>query len=290
MLSQTVVSGLVQGCIFGLIGLAFGVVYNAARVVNLAIGDYAMLAAVSATVIASAGNSRIVSVAAAFAILVGAAILTLVAALRPLDPSRRRGDMLPVVFGTLALGLLLQGIVNGLVQGRSLPRLPRWLDFDTVWVAGAAMSSSDIVIVCITVILLAILWFFQHYTVLGITLRAAGINADLVRLAGVSRSGIVALALATSVGVAGAAGLAFGPKLAVSAGMGFPLLLNGFIAAVFGGTGNPYGTVLAGLFLGGARALSATYISPGAAELTALMILLGVLAFRPEGLARASYA
>jgi branched-chain amino acid transport system permease protein len=70
----------------------------------------------------------------------------------------------------------------------------------------------------------------------------------------------------------------------VNALMGFPVMVNGFIASVLGGMGNPYAAVVGGWVVGILHVLIAGYLAPGYAQLAVFLLLIGILYVRPYGL------
>jgi branched-chain amino acid transport system permease protein len=66
--------------------------------------------------------------------------------------------------------------------------------------------------------------------------------------------------------------------------MGFPLLIQGFVAAVLGGMGNPYAAVIGGFVVGLLNVLIAGYFAPGYAQLATFLLLIGILYVRPHGI------
>ena len=92
------------------------------------------------------------------------------------------------------------------------------------------------------------------------------------------------MAFAISAVIGAIAGVLVGPMSSVNALMGFHMMINGFIAAVLGGMGNPYAAVVGGLVVGLLNVLIAGYFAPGYAQLATFLLLMGILYFRPHGL------
>ena len=92
------------------------------------------------------------------------------------------------------------------------------------------------------------------------------------------------LAWCISAGITGIAGFMIAPLTLSSALMGFPIVVNGFIAAIIGGFGKPMAAVLGGVVLGLLVQFFTGYISAGFGELLVFIALIFVLAFKPQGI------
>jgi branched-subunit amino acid ABC-type transport system permease component len=95
---------------------------------------------------------------------------------------------------------------------------------------------------------------------------------------------MVAVAFIISGMIGGIAGVLAAPLASFTALDGLPLALNGFIALIIGGWGNPYAAVLGGVTLGLIRALLTGYFSSAHAELATFISLIFVLTLRPDGI------
>jgi len=84
--------------------------------------------------------------------------------------------------------------------------------------------------------------------------------------------------------IASLAGILCAPLAAFNALGGFPLGINGFIALIVGGWGNPYAAVLGGITLGLIRSLLTGYFSSTHAEVATFLVLMIVLQLKPTGL------
>ena len=90
------------------------------------------------------------------------------------------------------------------------------------------------------------------------------------------------LALAALLG--GVAGVSLTPVTLMSFESGTLLGLKGFAAAMLGGIGSMSGSLIGGLLLGLAEALTAGYISSQYTDVVAFAVLLAILFARPTGL------
>jgi branched-chain amino acid transport system permease protein len=121
-------------------------------------------------------------------------------------------------------------------------------------------------------------------TLTGAALRANGFNKEVATLLGIQTSKMVALSFAISGIISVIAGVLCAPLSTFTAHDGLPLAVNGFIALIVGGWGNPYAAVLGGITVGLIRACLTGYFSSAHAELATFVVLILVLTLKPDGL------
>jgi branched-chain amino acid transport system permease protein len=280
---QQVVSGLASGGVYAALALALVLIYRATRVVNFAQGEMATLS----TFVVWSLSHHMPFWAAFFLTLVlaflgGVALERVV--LRPVE----RASVLTVVIMTVGLALVLNGLTSW-IWGGEQKALPANRPFPTrpIHVGGVALSIQDLGAIGMTLVAVALLFLLFGYTKVGLGLRAAALNPDASRLAGVRVGWMLALGwgLAAVLGavagvIAAASFSSFDPTLMQ------PVLLYAFAAAILGGIDSPLGAVVGGLALGVLLNLLGTYVS-GISDLrtpVALALILVVLLVRPAGL------
>jgi len=133
-----------------------------------------------------------------------------------------------------------------------------------------------------TVVLLLTLFFRR--SVYGKAMLACADNPNAARMAGIPVRRMILISFVLSAAIGAAAGVVITPISLIEYDRGALLGLKGFGAAVLGGLGHFSGAALAGVFLGLAESLCAGYLSSGYKDAVALILLLLVLFFKPEGL------
>jgi branched-chain amino acid transport system permease protein len=146
------------------------------------------------------------------------------------------------------------------------------------------IDTQAVIIIVSTVILVISYWFCLNKTLWGTALRATGFNRDASTLMGIQTSRMVAVAFVMGGVIASLAGILCAPLAAFNALGGLPLGINGFIALIVGGWGNPYAAVLGGITLGLIRSLLTGYFSSTHAEVATFLVLMVVLQLKPTGL------
>jgi branched-chain amino acid transport system permease protein len=282
LVAQSIASGVAVGCIYGLIGIGFCVIYNASGIVNFAQGAFVMLGGM----VAYAGLNSYglpLPLAGLVAILVVACFGMVLerVVVRPLW--NRHSTMFVMILATLAAQIVIERATL-IVAGDQPRTLPMFTDYPPLRLAGLAISFQFLWIVgCSALVIVLLAWFFAA-TKTGKAMRACSINAEAAALQGIPVSRMLALAFGLSAGLGALAGVLITPTQYTAFNVGVPYAISGFIAAIVGGFGRPLGALAGGILLGVAQALAIVYLGSAFKNVTALSILLLFLFFRPTGL------
>jgi len=280
LIPQFVVSGITNGSIYALIALGFCLIQNATGLVNFAQGDFVMLGAMIAV---SLHQGAHFSLPSAFLLSIAAVAIVGMAIERgPIRQSRNR-DILTLVMITIGASISLRGGAM-LLWGKSARILPALGGDAPLFFLNAAILPQTLWILGISILVLAVLYIFFHYTLLGKAVRAAADNPYGAVLIGISVRRLVALSFALSGALGALAGILVTPLTTMSYDTGLMLGLKGFAAAILGGYGSTLGAVVGGLLLGVLESLGAGFISSAYKDAIAFIILLAILFLRPAGL------
>ncbi|MBJ38470.1 MAG: branched-chain amino acid ABC transporter permease [Gammaproteobacteria bacterium] len=276
---QLIISGLSQGCVYGLIALGFVLIYKATEMVNFAQGDMMMLGAFLAYTFSNLLelNFGVVILLTFMSMAAFGAILERVA-LRPMlgEPP------FAVLMLTIGLGFILRAVA-GAIWGNE----PRALDTPF---AGGVFRFGDLIvgyenlaIVVGTVLLCGVLFIFFKFTRLGIAMQAASQNQLAAYYVGIPVKAIFAMVWALSAVISATAGILVAPVMLVDPLMGF-IGVKAFAAAIVGGFGSLPGAIVGGLIVGLVEQFAGLYLPPGFSDMSAYVILLLMLMIRPEGI------
>jgi len=127
------------------------------------------------------------------------------------------------------------------------------------------------------------LFLFFSKTRVGVAMQAASQNQLAAYYMGIPVRRIFSLIWAISAGVAAVAGILLSPVSMIDVNMGF-LGIKAFAAAVIGGFGSIPGSLIGGVIVGIIEQLAGYYLPAGFQEVTANVVLLGMLILRPRGL------
>ena len=118
----------------------------------------------------------------------------------------------------------------------------------------------------------------------GKAMRACAINREAAALQGIRVSRMLALSFALSAALGAIAGILITPTQYIAFNLGIPFAISGFIAAIVGGFGRPFGAFLGGLALGVTQAAAVVALGAGYKNPAALTVLLLFLFLRPQGI------
>jgi branched-chain amino acid transport system permease protein len=278
---QTLVNGISIGCIYGLIGIGFCVIYNASGIVNFAQGSFVMLGGMVTYVLMTKGGLSIL-LAAPLAIVAVAIIGVFVERLvvRPLW--HRKAPIFVMILATLAVQIVIEQLV--LIFVGDQPRsIPVFTDLPPLRIMGVSIGYQILWIVAVSLLLIAGLVLFFRQTLVGRAMRACAINREAAALQGISVSTMLAFSFALSASLGAIAGILLTPTQFTAFNVGTPFAISGFIAAIVGGFGRPFGAFLGGIALGLAQALAVYAFGAGLKNVAALSLLLLFLFIRPQG-------
>lgn len=279
---QSLISGISIGCVYGLIGIGFCVIYNASGIVNFAQGAFVMLGGMVTYVLIERFQMPYV-VAALGAIVVtgfvGACVERLV--VRPLW--NRSAPMFVMILATLAAQIVIERLTYMLVDDQP-KTLPAFSDLPPIMLGGVAINFQSLWIMAGSVLIVVALGLFFKATRTGKAMRAVSINAEAAALQGIPVSLMLTLAFVLSAMLGALAGILLTPTQYTAFNMGVPFAISGFIAAIIGGFGRPLGAFLGGIALGVIQAMAILGLGAGFKNVAALSLLLLFLFVRPSGL------
>lgn len=278
---QLTISGIAQGCIYGLIALGFVLIYKATETVSFAQGELMMLGAFGGL----AGMTffgfpywlAVLSAVAAMAVF-GLVLERLV--IRPIlgQPA------FSVVMLTIGIGYVARGLITMIPNiGTETHTLPVPYK-DEIWnVAGLVLNVEQMVVIVATTVLCALLFVLFRYSKLGIAMQAASQNQLAAYYMGIPVKRLNSIAWGLAAAVAAIAGLLLAPITFVHANMGF-IGLKAFPAAVVGGFGSLPGAIVGGLVIGLVESWSGFYLPDGFKDTAAYIVVLIMLMVKPNGL------
>lgn len=281
-LAQALISGVGTGLIYGLIGIGFCVIYNASGIVNFAQGAFVMLGGiVTYSFFASLGLPLIVAaILAIILVAIGGVILERLV-VRPLWD--RNATVFVMILATLAAQIVVERAAL-IVVGDQPKSLPSFTDLPPLRIGAIVISYQFIWIVVASLLIIALLGAFFKSTKTGKAMRACAINREAAMLQGIPVSRMLALSFALSAALGAIAGILITPTQYTAFNVGVPFAITGFIAAIVGGFGRPFGAFLGGIALGLTQAMAVVFLDAGLKNVAALTVLLIFLFIRPGGI------
>jgi branched-chain amino acid transport system permease protein len=278
---QQVLNALQLGSIYALIALGYTMVYGILTMINFAHGDLFMVGAfatfVAAVVLGLPFVPTLLISMVAVAVL-GVVIERL--AYKPL----RSAPRVSAIITALGVGLFLENFMLALSPyPKSIPPLIPTVTWN---IGGLTVSSLQVIIIALSIVLMLLLDFIVRRTTVGMAMRAISWDKSTVPLMGVPLNLIISLTFALGAGLGGAAGTMYSLAFPViDPYMGVLVGWKAFISAVVGGIGNIRGAMLGGYILAFVEIFVAAYAPQSTyRDFVAFGLLLILLIVRPYGL------
>lgn len=283
LLVQAVISGILLGVLYGLIGIGMSIIYGVMRVVNFAHGEFMMLAAYMSFWASHAyGVNPLKSLLFIVPVFFGLGFvlyyLLVPRLLMAEDPE------VASFLTFVGVSLVLTSVIL-LIWGADPRSVP--FPFRRVSVSlgnfflplGRLMTTGF----CAAVIALLVLFLYRTY--MGRAIRAIIQNREAVAILGIDPHRLSALSMGIGlllVGMAG--GLIVLSFPAITPVMGASYTLVAFVVIVLGGLGNPIGALLGGVVFGLAESMGAVFFPAALAPVIAFLILIAMIFWRPQGI------
>ena len=268
-----------MGCIYGLVALGFVLIYKATELVNFAQGDLLMLGAFTCymLVVWYGVGYWLAFVLAVAAVAVFGAVLDATVLRRVIGQPQ-----FALVMLTIGLAAMFRAFAS-ITWGSEIYTLPTPFSAKATRIGGVAVSHEYVSIIVGTVLLCGALYAFFTFTRVGVAMQAASQNQLAAYYMGIPVKRMFSLVWAISAGVAAIAGVLLAPVSLIDINLGF-IGLKAFSAAVLGGFGSIQGALVGGVTIGLIELFSGVYLPQGFKDVAAYVVLLLVLAVRPQGM------
>lgn len=281
ILLAAIVSGVVNGGLYALLGIAIVLIFGTTGVANFAQGELATFGAFAMFMIMlPMGLSLVAAWVSTVALLgiLGAVVYFLV--IRP----RPGADHLNLMVRTLGLSGLLHAI-DVLKWGPSEPyKFPSLFGSGSISFGAAAIGNDQLGTLAVAAAMAALFFVFFNHTRTGLAMRAVALNREVAALQGVDVQRTHVLVWIVATAISAVVGLLVAPISFLDTGLMQPYLLKAFTAAIIGGMYSFPGVVAGGLILGVTETVAAAATSIHVREPLAFSVLLLVLLLRPAGL------
>ncbi len=276
---QLLISGISQGCVYGLIALGFVLIYKATEMVNFAQGEIMMLGAyVAITFITIWDWSYWYAVPATIVVMAAVGVVLERLLLRPMIGEPH----FAVLMLTIGLGFVLRAAA-GAIWGNEPRAMPAPYAGEVLRFGEVVVGYENIAIVLGTAALCLLLWLFFRFSRVGIAMQAASQNQLAAFYVGIPVKRMFSLVWALSAAIAALAGILTAPVSLVDPLIGF-VGIKAFAAAIVGGFGSMPGAIIGGLLVGVVEQFAGLYLPPGFSDMSAYVLLLVMLIIRPQGL------
>ena len=298
VLLQQIINGLVLGSMYALIALGYTMVYGIINLINFAHGEVLMVGALTSWTVIGLMKDGMPGTPGWLILLISLIIACVVSAVlnftiekiayRPL----RNSPKLAPLITAIGMSILLQTLAM-IIWKPNYKSYPTLLPSEPLNLGGAVITTTQILILGVTAISLAVLMWVVNSTKLGRAMRATAENPRVAALMGVKPDFVISATFVIGAILAAIAGVMYAANYGtVQHSMGFLPGLKAFTAAVFGGIGNLGGAVVGGILLGLVESIGAGYIGAltggvlgsNYSDIFAFIVLICMLTLRPSGL------
>lgn len=281
MLLQCIVTGILLGGLYAVIGVGMSIVFGIMKLTNIAHGNLMILASFIIMVLTTSYVPNVI-----LALIIAVVLMVLIGFVFQKTLVNKvidKGDE-PALLVTFGLSIVVQNILDVIfgADARSIRNAfatVNVIDTEKVSVSGAYLTNFIVAIVVIVLLSLVI-----KNTYLGRAIRATSDNKKAAELMGINTKSFFAITMAIAMATAAIAGLLVGNTFVFYPFSGTTYLIIAFGVVVIGGMGSIGGTLIGGIVLGLAQLLGSYFFGTGFQMLTGYVFMFFVLALRPNGL------
>ena len=280
----TLINGLALGMAYALIAVGYSMVFGILRLINFSHASVYTFGAYMVFLFVSLNFGLLPAILIAILLSSLLAVLIDKVALEPL----RKKSSVPIasLITTIGVSFIIQNVLSmeqvftSEKKGFPSPNL-----FGSIQFGNITIQSSQVIMFVVALLLLGLLTFIVQKTRLGLAMRATEQNPRAASLMGINVNFVISFAFflgGSSAAIAGS--LIGGYYQIISPTMGAIIGLKAFSAAVVGGIGILYGSVVGGLLVGIAETAAAQYLGSNVRDPMAFVILIVILIIKPNGL------
>jgi branched-chain amino acid transport system permease protein len=276
-----IIQGILLGGLYALFAAGLSLIFGVMRLVNLAHGDFSVLAAFIA--LALVGPLDINPFITIPLVMVIMAVFGYVLQRGLLNFALDAGPM-PPILATFGIAIIIQNLLLETFSANSQGLDAGRIESEAITLSDQlAVGWFPLLTLVTSVVVLLALQLFLSRTRMGRAFRATSDNQRAAQLMGIDNKHLYGLAMALSLATVAIAGVFLGIRTTFSPSVGPARLIFGYEAVIIGGLGSLWGTLVGGILLGVAQTLG-SHISQGWGILAGNILFLVVLAFRPQGL------
>lgn len=277
---QHLVNAVILGGTYALLGIGLTLIFGIMRVVNFTHGELYTFGAYMAFMLAGMfGLNFFLSLLLAATLGVALGALIEFVLIRPLKGADIDTTMLVMIGAGIAMQAGEQLMWGGVAKS-----VPNPFPTDPVILGPVSVGPIRLFVLAVAVVLLLVFYLLINRTKLGVAMRATFQDPDTAALMGVNNGLMYTLTFAIGSGLAAVAGALLGPIFVVTPTMGDLVALKAFAIVILGGLGNIPGATIGGFVLALVEEFGAGYVSSGYRDAMGFLLIIAVLAVRPQGL------
>lgn len=285
MYYETLIQGIVMGCIYGLTALGVNIIFGIMKIVNWANGSLLMVSMYiiywSVTLL---GINPYAAILIAAPVMFGFGYVFQHTVIRPLYLRETDKNPYGLLLCTAGLGIALENIT--LMIFKSTPHTIQ-MGITQTYVNmgfGASVSLVKLIGALIAVVTTLCLWLFMSKTYMGKALRATAQDRDAARLMGINVLRHYDVAFGIGCGICAIAGCVYSTFYSIAPASGATVGHKAFIILVLGGIESVPGCLLAGIIIGIVETFGSMFFNSYIGEMLCFVVFVAVLFFKPSGL------
>lgn len=281
-------SGLSLFCVFLLMALGLAIIFGQMGVINMAHGEFLTLGAYITWMVSEVASSSPWLQQVYFPFAIGAAFagaFLLGYLVERVMISRLYHRPLDTLLATWGLGLILQQIFRSTFGPREVSvSMPDWLMGSWAPTDIIDIPLNGLFVMVVTLMMTLGVVFLLYRSRWGIKVRATTQNRAMANAAGINTQRVDRLTFALGCGIAGVAGAAFTTIASTGPTTGSLYIVDTFLIVVFGGAASLLGTVVSAFGIAQSQSILEFFLSGSMAKVITLLVVVGILMFRPQGL------
>lgn len=278
---QVLLSGLSTGAIYGLVAMAFAVVFYVTRVINFATGQLLMVAIMLTAGLSKAGVPPVLAIIIGLVASSGGGVLIYFIAVRPVLAFDRFSFAWLV--STLGVAIVIQSGA-AIIYGPTSQAFPALLNRANIRVGDATITWQELLAILIAVVAVVGFEVVRRRTLFGKLGMAISSDPEMASAVGANVTAYAVAAFAIGGLLAGTAGVLVGPITYANPYLGDTYGITGFVALMIGGIERPAAAMGGGLVLGVLSVAANTFIGSQASDWFPFVIVVVVLLIAPHGL------
>ncbi|MGQ9369375.1 urea ABC transporter permease subunit UrtB [Azospirillum sp. ST 5-10] len=289
ILAMQAFAGLILFSVFVLMALGLAIIFGQMGVINMAHGEFMILGAYVTYLCANLFHAYLpwaypayffIAIVLAFlasgalGLLVEWALIRHLYA-RPLD----------TLLATWGLSLVLQQLYRSTFGAREVGvELPDWLMGSLPVTDVIEVQINGLFVMALTALITVGVFLLLFRSRWGLQVRAVTVNRTMSGAVGIDTRRIDRLTFGLGCGVAGVAGSAFTMIGSTGPTAGQLYIVDTFLVVVFGGAQSLIGTIASALTISQSQSTLEFFLSGSMAKVITLLIVIGLLMLRPQGL------
>jgi branched-chain amino acid transport system permease protein len=199
-------------------------------------------------------------------------------------PLRRRGTgLIAAMIVSIGLSIFLRNVYQ-YFAGAANHNYSQWTSPRPWEIGPILITPKDVGVIVFSAIVLLLVVIAVQRTRLGKATRAVADNPALASSSGINVDRVISVVWAVGAGLAGLSGVLLGMTQGFDYQVGFKILLLVFAAVILGGLGTIWGALVGSFIIGIFIEVSTLFIPAELKFVGALLVLIVVLLFRPQGL------